>query len=163
MAESGHSTCMTAPGRSESLDESSNGAPRRLALEVPADAGSIGAARHAVTAFLSGHDVPIQIREDIELATSELVTNAVVHPVPTEHHVRVGVEIGTEVVLTVANHGPVTAIPPVDQWRPASPTVTTGRGLGIVRQVTDEAEVRQDGPWTVVSCARLLPDGRGDR
>lgn len=153
---------MTAARGSKSGDVSSTETSQRLEFEVPADTRSVGESRHAVMTFLVAKHVPSVILDDIELATSELVTNAVLHPVPSEHHVRIRVEVDTHVTLSVANHGPVNAIPPVERWVPAPPTATSGRGLGIVRRITDEAGVLQDGSWTVVSCARRLPDGRAD-
>ncbi|MGI9053239.1 MAG: ATP-binding protein [Ilumatobacteraceae bacterium] len=151
---------MTAARGSNSVDTSGIENPQRLEFEVPADTRSVGEARHAVTTFLVAREVPTAIVDDIELATSELVTNAVLHPVPSEHDVKVYVEVDTHVTLTVANHGPMHAIPPVACWSPAPPNALSGRGLGIVRRITDEAGVRQDGSWTVVSCARRLPGGR---
>jgi len=150
---------MTAARGSKSVDVSRAETSQRLEFEVPADARSVGEARHAVTTFLVANDVPSVILDDIELATSELVTNAVLHPVPSEHHVRIRVEVDTHITLSVANYGPVHAIPPIEHWVPAPPSAMSGRGLGIVRRITDEARVLQDGAWTVVSCARRLPGG----
>ena len=40
------------------------------------------------------------------------------------------------------------------------PTEVSGRGLGIVRRLCDDAVVRQHGAMTVVACRRRIPDGR---
>lgn len=134
----------------------------RLELEVPARTRSVGEARHAVTAFLVGNGVPPMVVDDVELMASELVTNAVLHPVPSGHPVRVRVSIGEDVRLEVAHHGATTDLPAVGDWRTAPPTALSGRGLGIVRRLADDVGVHQDGPWAVVDCGRKLNDHGGN-
>jgi len=133
----------------------------QLELEVPARASSVGRARHAVATFLTANAVPSVVVDDLELVISELVTNAVIHPVASEQPVRVSVRVGSGVQLDVAHHGASSALPPVEMWQLAPPTERSGRGLGIVRRLCDEVQVTQDGPWAVVACGRRLPDDGG--
>jgi len=132
-----------------------------LELDLPSRTDAVAAARHAVTRHLARHGVPSTVIDDIELLTSELVTNAIIHPRP-EHrdgvvHVHVGVSETIEV--QVANSGRASAIPPVEDWSPAPATAVRGRGLGIVRRLSDTVNVEQIGERAVVTCRRRLPDG----
>jgi len=134
---------------------------RHLELQVGSRARSVGDARHAVASFLQASAVPTVIVDDLALVTSELVTNALIHPIPSDHPIRLDVSVAAAVTLEVAHWGPRSALPPVAAWHPAHPAEPSGRGLGIVRRLCDDVDVRQDGGWTVVSCGRQLPDQGG--
>jgi anti-sigma regulatory factor (Ser/Thr protein kinase) len=151
---------MAARGK-EATEVAESRTGSRLDLQVAARARSVGEARRAVASFLSASAVPSVVVDDIELVTSELVTNAVVHPVPSDHPIRICVSVGAAVMLEVAHHGPSTALPPVETWQMAAPAEPSGRGLGIVRRLCDEVQVSQEGGWAVVACGRRLPDGGG--
>jgi anti-sigma regulatory factor (Ser/Thr protein kinase) len=134
----------------------------QLALDVRSTPEQVGPTRHAVVAFLSEHGVPSTVIDDLELVTSELVTNAIIHPDGSDTDlVRVEVEASDVVVISVANVGSAAAIPPVDAWLPPPPLAVSGRGLGIVRRLCDAVSVEQRDDLTVVTCRRRLPDGGG--
>ena len=136
---------------------------RVLDLEVLARPDQVPEVRHAVVDHLHRHGVASVIIEDIELVTSELVTNAIIHPrgsgPMSRVHLRVVVD--DNVVVTVGNRGSAAVIPPVEEWSPAPPPAVSGRGLGIVRRLSDAVAVEQRGDQAVVSCRRHLPDGGG--
>ena len=120
----------------------------------------VAAPRHLVVDHLGGRGVSSVVIDDMELVTSQLVTNAIVHPQPTGRTsvVHIHVDVTDAVVLSVANVGPADAIPPVDEWHPASPAALSGRGLGIVRRLCDDVAVEQPAARRV-TCRRQLPDG----
>ncbi len=151
---------MTSSGGDPRLDAETPPAAVRHVMVVPRRTQEVASARHQVAAFLYEWSVPTTMVEDLELVTSELVTNAIVHPDPSHHGVRVEVEIDATVTIEVANHGHVGAIPPVRRWQPAPPSAVSGRGLGIVRRLCDEVDVRQDEDWAVVVCRRRVTDGQ---
>ena len=128
----------------------------RLVLRLRADAADISHARHEVAAYLSDRGVSSTVIDDMELVTSELVTNAVVHG--REGTVGVEVDAEGEIVVTVSNRGPSQAIPPIAEWRPGPPQARSGRGLGIVRRLCDAVAVLEIDETTVVVCRRRLPD-----
>jgi len=133
----------------------------RLVLDIPSHPEEVASARHAVVEFLAGQGVPTVVLDDMELVTSELVTNAIVHPASAAGPVRLEVEASDKVTIAVSNVGSISAIPPIEQWRPAPPFALSGRGLGIVRRLCDEVSVRQVADRAVVACVRRLPDGGG--
>jgi anti-sigma regulatory factor (Ser/Thr protein kinase) len=128
----------------------------RLVLHLRARPADVSEARHAVASFLADHGVSSIVVDDMELVTSELVTNAVVHG----RRGSIGLEVDTEgeIVVTVSNVGPARLIPPIDQWRAASPLAPSGRGLGIVRRLCDDVAVLEIDDTTVVVCRRRIPD-----
>ena len=132
-----------------------------LDLNVPARSDAVATVRPAVVDHLAARGVPSTVIDDIELVTSELVTNAIIHPRPVrgEPAVRLRLALSDSVELAVANVGSATAIPPVDEWQPAPPLAISGRGLAIVRRLCDNVTVEQAGERAVVTCRRRLPDG----
>jgi serine/threonine-protein kinase RsbW len=136
----------------------SPGIARSLTLEAH-DLHDVAELRHDVVRFLRGGRLPSTVVDDLELVVSELVTNAIVHRSAGDA-VAVLVMLGESIDVEVANHGSAAAVPPVGEWRVASPDEMSGRGLGIVRRLCDEAAIRQDGERVVVACRRHLPDGR---
>jgi anti-sigma regulatory factor (Ser/Thr protein kinase) len=133
---------------------------RRLDLDVAVSAAAIAAARHAVVDHLARRGVPSTVVDDMELVTSELVTNAIVHARPTSGRpvVQLSLELSDTIELVVVNNGSVDAIPPVDDWGPAPPHSPSRRGLGIVRRLCDAVVVEQAGERAVIRCRRRLPD-----
>jgi serine/threonine-protein kinase RsbW len=132
-----------------------------LDLHVPVRSDAVAGVRHAVVDHLAQRGVPSTVIDDIELVTSELVTNAIVHPRPraggSAIHVHLVLTDAVEVVVT--NDGSAGPIPPVDEWRPAPAVAPSGRGLGIVRRLCDHVTVEQRGGRAVITCRRRLPDG----
>lgn len=118
---------------------------------TPLDAG---VARRAVARFLVGRGVPHLMADDLELLISELITNAVRHGRPGAVGVVVRVQPGVDVSVAVSNVGPVGAIPPVRSWHIPTTLVPNGRGLGIVRQLSDDIVVQGDARRAVVRCRR---------
>jgi anti-sigma regulatory factor (Ser/Thr protein kinase) len=92
---------------------------------------------------------------DIELATSELVTNAVEHG--EQRPLTVGVDVSeTEVVVSVTSSRSTAAMGEPSTWAGPLPAMRTGRGLAIVRTVSDEVSVEADDETLTVHCAFAL-------
>lgn len=133
-----------------------------LELAVPARTDQVAGVRHAVAEHLERHGVASVVIDDVELVVSELLTNAIVHPRRQRAPVEVFVHIDDAVVVAVTNVGRAVAIPPIDAWVVAPPDASYGRGLGIVRRLTDAVAVEESDGRTAVSCRRRLP-GSGVR
>lgn len=135
--------------------DGSSGASLELAVRSAPE--EIAGVRHAVADFLRQRGVSSSIVEDVQLVTSELVTNGVMHG--ESGPIGVAVDVSDSVTLVVSNVGPISPIPPVDAWALAPPAALTGRGLGIVRRLCDDVAVRDDHGRATVICRRRLPDG----
>lgn len=95
--------------------------------------------------------LPPRTAHQMQLATSELVTNALMHgqPGPIELRLHVNdVVAWVRVASTTAQPAP---LPAVDAWSISSAEATSGRGLGIVKAVSDRVEVEQAGPHVAVT------------
>jgi anti-sigma regulatory factor (Ser/Thr protein kinase) len=131
-----------------------------LDLDVPVRPDAVASVRHAVVEHLARRGVPSTIIDDVELVTSELVTNAIIHPRrAADAAVDVHVSLSDGIEVVVANVGSAATIPPVERWRPAPAFAPSGRGLGIVRRLCDHVTISQAGERTVITCRRRLPDG----
>ena len=76
---------MTRGGRDRTFGATEQGTVAVLAnecidLDVPARPDEVAGARHAVVDYLTSRGVSSVVVDDIELVTSELVTNAIIHP-----------------------------------------------------------------------------------
>ena len=96
--------------------------------DFPNTPGSIGQARKFVMNQVAG--APDRVAEDISVMVSELVTNCVRHTV-TDFSVSVDTS-GREIRVEVTDHGG--GVPVVRSPDPSEPS---GRGLRIVRELSD--------------------------
>jgi len=134
-----------------------------LTFVVPTRPDQIGPARRAVRQHLADRGVPASVADDLQLVTSELVTNAVRHGPVGEIDVEVRIGPAHDVALSVANPSAVAAIPPLEAWRPVAGRSVGGRGLGIVRRLCDDIEVQGDEAQAVIVCRRHWNGQEGPR
>jgi anti-sigma regulatory factor (Ser/Thr protein kinase) len=131
--------------------------PDKIELESAFE--NVAAARRFVaerlTDRLNGVAADDEVVDDLRLAASELVTNAVEHgndqPVVLELDVDTGV-----VSLSVTSHSPHDRVAPVSEWAVADAGEITGRGLGIVRTVADGVSVSRGGGMLTITVERRL-------
>ena len=113
-----------------------------LELSLTAESESVGAARHAVSEFAGEHGADA---DDVALAVSEAVSNAIVHAFrgrePGTVDVRALVEGGT-LVVSISDDG--VGVAP----NPDSPGL--GLGLALIGSLTDAVEMRRDGKGTTL-------------
>lgn len=133
-------------------------APTNLEINLQAGLDSVPEARHRVVRWLGNNRVPGEIRDEIGLVVTELVTNAIeASPGPTA---RIEVDVGMvdhRIVLCVRDQGkgfPVAA----PNSSPPSSSENRGRGLPIVNALMDGFDVRRTGEVTEVEVTRSLPD-----
>src|SRR5688572_24910212 len=92
--------------------------------------------RHFVADQIGGQ-VPERTAHEMQLATSELVTNALQHGLPAPIIVTVHVN-GGQAWVRVANESPTSAtVPQLDDWNMSDHGRLNGRGLGIVKAISD--------------------------
>jgi anti-sigma regulatory factor (Ser/Thr protein kinase) len=115
---------------------------------------SIGEARQfvrEVTAGVVGDGAP-ELPGDLELAVSELVTNAVEYGLDAPITVSVTVT-PANVLVSVRSARSSSAISDPSTWAGPLPAMRTGRGLAIVRAVSDAVAVEADDTTVTVHCS----------
>ena len=95
------------------------------------------------------------LRCDLELAVSELVTNAIEHGLEGPITVIVAATADTVMVSVRSVRTPAGIADP-STWASPLPTVRTGRGLAIVRSISDEVAVDADDATVTVHCTFRL-------
>jgi anti-sigma regulatory factor (Ser/Thr protein kinase) len=88
--------------------------PEEMTLEIPADAAFAVTARLFVAAAARGLGVADGTAEDLRLAASELVANAVETRQPGPVHLTIGVD-GDEIRLTARGAGRLANDPPISR------------------------------------------------
>ena len=121
------------------------------------ETSSIGDARRFVRDAIAGsmngrgEDLP----GDLELAVSELVTNAVEYGLDEPVTVTVTV-MPDAIVVSVRSARTSSAIADPSTWAGPLPAMRTGRGLAIVRSVSDDVTVDADDSSVTVHCTFRL-------
>jgi anti-sigma regulatory factor (Ser/Thr protein kinase) len=124
-------------------------------VHLEAHLASVGAARRFVAGAL-GPSVPSHVVADLVLATSELVTNAIEHA-----HTEPGVDVTVRVAdrrayVTVLSCGDHSGLAEAELWATSAPDVRSGRGLGIVRAVSDHVDVVRSGDAVEITVRRAF-------
>jgi anti-sigma regulatory factor (Ser/Thr protein kinase) len=115
----------------------------------------VATARRFVVDRLARDAVGRTIVEELTLAASELVTNAIEHGQLRPVVLEVGMTRDV-VCLSVTSHSPDDDVAPVSQWAVAETNQIAGRGLGIVRALADDVSVsRGHGQLTITLERRL--------
>ena len=134
-------------------------------LHLPAETASVPMARRyvrrAVRRLLPpdgsvDRTVVDALSADLELAASELVTNAVEHGRGESVELSVSSD-GGAVTLEVVSDGEVERLGPSKDWQIADVGSTTGRGLGIVRALSDRVAVHRADGTVSIRLERDLP------
>ncbi len=118
---------------------------------------AIGRARRFVRASASNAleraDRGRDLAGDLELAVSELVTNAIEYGRAEPVTVSIVEHVApARVVVSVRSARTSSGITDPTTWSSPLPAVRTGRGLAIVRSVSDEVEVEADASTVTVRC-----------
>jgi anti-sigma regulatory factor (Ser/Thr protein kinase) len=126
----------------------------------PSDTASIREARRfasmSTRELVDGLDERSDLLGDVELAVSELVTNAVEYGLAEPVTIRVAVDAAT-LVVSISSARNAAGIADPTTWAGPLPAMRTGRGLAIVRAITDEVSVDADDSTVTVHCSFALP------
>lgn len=131
----------------------------RLARVFPGETASLDAARTAVADFLRDHGTSDQVVELARLIVSELASNAVQFAPANDYSVVVEVDTTAGAgAIGVRSAGSASLISGRDLDELDSPgdLALRGRGLGIVRTVSDGFHVVDDGDGTVTVTATIM-------
>lgn len=118
---------------------------RVVKLELQPNSREGAAARRVASAMLKDDHANAQEAADVELVTSELVTNAVAASTGSDA-VKFSMELSDEEIrVRVANRGDVLE----PNLTPSKPEDVRGRGLEIAKAIGDVAIEHDDGTTTV--------------
>jgi serine/threonine-protein kinase RsbW len=127
-------------------------------MVLPSRASALGDARRFVDEWAARAGFSGPAREEISLAVTEAVSNAIRHgsPAGEADHVELDVEQeGPRLVVTVRDHGP-----PFQPPTPSLPDPATyaehGRGLFLMQALMDQVQFEADG-GTVVRMTKEKP------
>jgi serine/threonine-protein kinase RsbW len=116
----------------------------RLALSLPRDRATVPLTRRVLDSALTVLDITEDCRDDIGLAIGEACANAVQHAKQgTEYGVTVTIH-DDQCVIDVVDDGAADNAPATVSAVPeADPDDETGRGLRIIRALSDAVELRR--------------------
>jgi PAS domain S-box-containing protein len=123
-----------------------------LLIETDATAGHLGEVRHRLAAWLHAAQVPQPLAADIILAVNEACSNSAEHAYRggSRRTMRVEAEVGdSHVEVRVADTG---------SWKTPTPTpLTRGRGLPLIRALSERVEIDGTPAGTTIDMSFRLP------
>lgn len=121
------------------------------AFSLSAELERLAEVRDAVASLLDEQGWPVEIRERIMLAGGEALVNAIEHGSRPDGVVDVRLEVhdGTARFTVVDGGREGSRVPTLNGEAPP-PTAVDGRGLIIMRALSDKAEIRPAGDGTEV-------------
>jgi anti-sigma regulatory factor (Ser/Thr protein kinase) len=128
--------------------------PERLVIS--ADLANVSTVRRFVKAVLLG--APDDVVSDLQLAASELVTNAIEHGHGDEVAVEVSADRSRFELAVTSTDAAADIAPPVD-WAPPEASARAGRGLGIVGEIADDVDVQRRGSLLTIRVIRRPKSG----
>lgn len=123
--------------------------PFTLMLNLPRDGEHVSTLRDVVGIALAGHDAPRDAVDDLQLAIAEAAGNVIRHADGTDDY-SVKVVIGDgSCEISVVDAGP--GLRPDGDGETLTDRILAegGRGVGIMRALTDELHFEQDGETRV--------------
>jgi serine/threonine-protein kinase RsbW len=122
-------------------------------LRLEARVAELHQLRHALSAWLARQGAPPEVTAEVALATHEAAANVVEHAYPD----------GTGNLLVRARRDDdelLIAVQDEGHWRTPSRTYQRGRGLTVMRRLTDEVVISPTGSGTTVMLRRrIAPTG----
>ncbi|MBF6336367.1 SpoIIE family protein phosphatase [Nocardia abscessus] len=126
--------------------------PAPLRLDVPARADELAVLRRTLKGWLAAAAVPHDLAADLVAAANEACSNSIEHAYRNDHAGRVRLSATCDidtVVIVVTDTG---------DWKPrASDPGYRGRGIDMMRALTEELDIDHSGPGTTVRMSVTLP------
>ena len=123
-----------------------------IEIQLASDKASIPDARRIVAEALRAGRVDDELTTDLLIIVSELVTNAIAHG--TGEAVGLAVrEVAGRIEVTVVSDGRA-EVGPVPSWTMPSAGSIGGRGLALVRALSDQVDAGSDGDRFAVTVSR---------
>lgn len=126
--------------------------PRPLRVDVPAEAGRLAAVRRELAAWLSAAAVPQELAADLVAAANEACSNSI------EHAYLGGAPGGMVLTADCAINQVTIEVADTGVWRPLPEDPgPRGRGIAMMRALTDELVIDNTGAGTLVRMVVTLP------
>lgn len=97
-----------------------------------------------------------QMLADVELATSELVSNAVEYGSGDDYQVTIATTDDRFIIEVASSHGGTNPRIPTE-WSTSDPESPSGRGLGLVSALSTNVWVRKTDDRVIVGCEFEIP------
>jgi serine/threonine-protein kinase RsbW len=123
-----------------------------IEVQVTSDSASIPDARRMVAEALRADAVDDDIAADLLVVVSELMTNAVAHG--TGDPVGLAVREAAGCIEVTVVSGGRADVGPAPNWTMPSPGSIGGRGLALVRALSDRVEAGSDGDRFAITASR---------
>lgn len=117
---------------------------------------TIRAARRFVRERAEATAIDPQTLADVELATSELVTNAIEYGSGDDYQVAIA-SAGDRFVIEVKSTNAGATLDMPAEWSPSDPETPSGRGLSLVKALSSNVWVRHADERIVVGCEFDIP------
>ncbi|UGT66842.1 SpoIIE family protein phosphatase [Nocardia gipuzkoensis] len=126
--------------------------PAPLRLDVPARADELALLRRTLKGWMAAAAVPHDLAADLVAAANEACSNSIEHAYRNDANGRVRLSATCDidtVVIVVTDTG---------DWKPrASDPGYRGRGIDMMRALTEELDIDHSGPGTTVRMSVTLP------
>ncbi|MGY2010444.1 SpoIIE family protein phosphatase [Nocardia gipuzkoensis] len=126
--------------------------PAPLRLDVPARADELAVLRRTLKGWMAAAAVPHDLAADLVAAANEACSNSIEHAYRNDANGRVRLSATCDidtVVIVVTDTG---------DWKPrASDPGYRGRGIDMMRALTEELDIDHSGPGTTVRMSVTLP------
>jgi serine/threonine-protein kinase RsbW len=134
--------------------------PKNVSLSFPADVNLLGAVRSFLTAVLREHGYPLEVVNDLELASDEAVTNVVEHAYQYDTHKTVHVDVVMEkrrILIRIKDQGqafnPLLSSP-VNLDQHIAERRTGGLGMHLMQTLTDSVDYRREEGFNVLTLTK---------
>jgi anti-sigma regulatory factor (Ser/Thr protein kinase) len=127
-----------------------------LELRYGGDVATLGKARRDVVAWLQSCGADDESRDRATLIISELATNALQASPGKEYRILLERVDGQLASITVENRTNGSYPPAPEQWKPVDRSALRGRGLGIVRSLSENLTVGGDDQHVAVTATIRL-------
>ncbi|MEU7765685.1 SpoIIE family protein phosphatase [Nocardia sp. NPDC049190] len=126
--------------------------PEPLRLDVPALADELAVMRRTLKAWLAAAAVPHDLASDLVAAANEACSNSIEHAYRNGDGGRVQLSATCDIDMVVI------VITDTGNWKPrASDPGYRGRGIEMMRALTEELDIDHSGPGTTVRMSVTLP------
>ena len=131
--------------------------PGAISLSFAGETDEVPRMRHFLALWLRENEVPEPESSDLLLAASEAITNACLHarPAPSSVHISCSRRDG-RISVGISDQGEGFSLDPIVMEQPPPLDRTGGRGLMLIRHLTDQVTIRTTTRGTTLTLVREI-------